>query len=152
MWSRVPNTAENCTVVLFTWCSINVRQMELEKISLSQIWNLRIVFYHVDGLSHVFPSKLREIAASSSNSIIFKTINYFPTFYCIFQIYIKYDAFWKKDHLHSLTISKVFDSKELWLLECLKVRFTEHPSTGNVFTGCKHWLHQHSSTFYLIFY
>ena len=38
---RVPNTAEICTKTLFLYCVMVLRHIELENVSLSQIWNLR---------------------------------------------------------------------------------------------------------------
>ena len=54
------------------------------------------MFWHVNVSSHVFPSEFREIPATSSNAIVFKTINHFATFYFIFEISIKFYAFKKK--------------------------------------------------------
>ena len=41
--SRVTNTAEISTATLSPWFSISPRQIELENISFSQMWNLRTV-------------------------------------------------------------------------------------------------------------
>ena len=137
MCSGVPSTAETCTPALFTQFSINVKQMQLEKVSLSQIWNLRFLFYHVGGLSHAFSSELRGIPATSSDAIIFKTIYYFLKFYSIFEISMKCYAFWKKKHqLHSLVNLEVIASKYCGYL--------------NVRNVLKTYLNQHSSSFYLI--
>ena len=93
MFSRLLSTAEICTAALFTKYSINVIQIELEKMSLSEILNLRTVFYHVDAPSHVFSSELRENPAISTNAIVFKTINHCRIFYWNFEISIKFYAF-----------------------------------------------------------
>ena len=51
---------------------------------------------------------MTEIRALSSNVIIFKTINIFLKFYCIFEIYIKFCLFWKKITSISSICPKLF--------------------------------------------
>ena len=82
-----------CAAAILPKFSYNLRQIQLEKITFSQIWNLKTVFSHVDGISHVFSSELREFPATSSNAIIFKIINILSNFYCILEICIKFYAF-----------------------------------------------------------
>ena len=67
----------------------------------------------VDQLSFVFSSESREILATTSNTILFKTINIFRNFYCIFEMYTKFYEFWKKvDQFHSLIILEFTVSKD----------------------------------------
>ena len=53
-----------------------------------------------------------------------KTLNIYSNFYCIFAIYIKFSAFWKKKiSLNSLNISGVIDSEKYGYLNAWKLPF-----------------------------
>ena len=47
---RVQNTAEICTVALLSYFLITRREIELEKVSLSDVQNLRTVWWEVSSL------------------------------------------------------------------------------------------------------
>ena len=105
---------------------------ELKNISLSQIWNVRTI-----SLTRwqAFLSELREILVTSSNAIIFKTINIFRNFFQIFAIYITFCDLEKKNHLYSLIISEVIDCNECltWMYEslCFRTPFGTQPAIGS---------------------
>ena len=54
---------------------------------------------------------------------MFKSINIFRKFCCIFEIYIKFWAFWKKYHLHGFNMPEVIDSEKRGYLNALKLVF-----------------------------
>ena len=115
-----------------------VRQTELENISLSQIWNLRTLFWHFNGLSHVLSSELREIPATSSHGIISKTTKIFRHFHCVFGICIKSCIFWRKGSPSDLNSFRSYWLRRMQLLDCLKDPISEHPSAVNELMGPKH--------------
>ena len=52
--SRVLNTSERTMGALLSELSIDPRHIDLENMSLSEIWRVRTVWQHVECRSHVF--------------------------------------------------------------------------------------------------
>ena len=94
--SRITNIAETYTAALLSKFLINLKENDLENMSLSHIKNVTTVWFHVDCGSHVFSSYMKEVPGTGSNAIISKTKNIFLKFYCMFAICTKFCAFWKQ--------------------------------------------------------
>ena len=64
-WSRVLNSAETTMAALLSKLSIDPTYIELENISVSEIWNVRTVWQHIECRWNVFSSldekKLRKV-------------------------------------------------------------------------------------------
>ena len=56
-----------------------------------------------------FPLLVEKLDANNSEGFISKTKDFFPIFFCIFRIYIKFWTFSKKEDRHSLYISEITD-------------------------------------------
>ena len=72
-------------------------------------------------------------------------------FYCIFEIYIQFYAFWRKRSASEVSDFGSYCLQLLLLHECLIASLSEHPSRVNVLTGPKHCWNLNCSTFYPIF-
>ena len=68
-------------------------------------------FKVLTGPKYSWNLQVGEFCRKKSNAIMLKTKNILKNFYCIFEIYIKFWALWKKDELHSLNISQTSDSE-----------------------------------------
>ena len=68
-----------------------------------------------------------------------KQKNISQNFYCIFEIYIKFWAFWKKRSPSYLQYFPSYCFQKMLLLECWKAPVSELPLELNVLSGPKHW-------------
>ena len=152
--------------------------IELEKVCISLIWNLKTVCWQVDCRQQVFQLQCAQFRATSSNAIISKTKDFLWIFYCISEMCMK---FWKKrwvslehlinekngttiilffhafgiywDEYPSLIISEIMDCERGGiLLKRLKGLASEDHAVINVLTGSKHCWNQHGTTIILFFH
>ena len=83
---------------------MNLAEVELAKVCLSQIRNLRTICKDIDCRVHAFQLQYPEFPLTTSNGVILETKTFFSIFNCVSEMYIKFRTFWKKDEPSSLSM------------------------------------------------
>ena len=121
--SRVLNTADTNMEALFLEHSIDTTHIDLEEISVSDIWNVRTVRYQVDCRSHVFSSLEKRNFSNGSTDIISRRKTFSRIFIAFSESGQNFVHFEKKDQLYSSNITQISDSGKCCYLDAGKLLF-----------------------------
>ena len=110
----------------------------MEKVSFTLILNLKTNCQHNECRWQVFLPQYAKLSATTSNSIVSKTEDFFLIFYCTTDMCMKFSTFSKKEWVSSTNYFRNYCFRNRFLLKRLKVLASEHHSVINVLTESKH--------------
>ena len=74
-------------------------------------------------MASILSQSKRVFNATKSNAIISKSKNVFWFFFCIFEIYVKFQILWKKRWASELFVSEIIDCKKHGYLNAQKAPY-----------------------------
>ena len=98
----------------------------------------RLLLKRLEGLPSEHLPQYSEFFATTSIAIIWKTVCFFRTFYCISEMCMEFRTFWKKGCVSYPNYLRNYCFRKILLLKRLEGLPSEHHSVINLLTGFKH--------------
>ena len=135
-----------CHIFGSLWKEVRSRYSALV---LSEILRGFLTYWHP--MKAIMSQKKRVSNATNSNEIFSKSKNIFWFYYCISEIYIKFETLSKKLRPSSAISFWTYRLQIVGLLKCIKSPVSEHLGKVNMLKSPKDFLNLHRSFFVIFF-
>ena len=137
---------------LLSYFSMDLVYIELEKVCISLIWNLKTVFNTLTADNKYSPCNVHNFAQQVQTPLSQNQ----KTFWGFFIPFLKYawklEHFFKKRWVSSPNYFRNYGLRKRWLLKRLKGLASEDHAVINVLASSKHCWNQHGTTIILFFH